>query len=611
MAVVKHTISLLVAAAWLLPATQAAASASGQARAQAQCDFCHNRPPNNVPPAGIAVFQADGNPYSLPGQQDRYVVRIAGGNERAGGFALWASEGFLEPDPQSPNRLQQQQERFQGDTLFEVTHQGRGNANADGNVEWYVLWTPPDDGTTEARLIASGISANANGGTSGDINLHVERTIPIECPDADLDGRQLAGCGGDDCDDTHALSFPGADEICDGRDNDCNNTVDDGFEFNLCPLQDGVCAGSRESCNDNGRQVCGDALYGPGFERNEVSCDGIDNDCDGTLDELLNAPGGTCPAQGVCNQASARCLGQGGWTCDYPDTHERNETRCDQLDNDCDGQTDEGCNCQPGQERACGTDEGDCSAGNQTCAANGNWGPCVGEVRAVEEQCDGRDNDCDAATDEELPGLDCDLRAGVCAGANRRCGGGQGWLPCDASDYGDSYERVESACGDGLDNDCDGTVDDGCPGIDVAEGEGEGDEVDPGEACEPGRARPCGGTSEGACQVNVQICEGNAQWSRCGGGINPVEEICGDGKDNDCDGKIDENEAPGDCAGRGAVGPVDEAPGEDPDDPDLVGDEDDGNRAPVDKVTTDEGLCAVGPVNAPRRGLSIRALLRR
>lgn len=75
-------------------------------------------------------------------------------------------------------------------------------------------------------------------------------------------------------------------EVCDGRDNDCDGFVDeDTIDAPACPLSQGVCGQAAQQCLDGGYvDTCGAATYGPSYEANEQSCDGLDNDCDGVVD---------------------------------------------------------------------------------------------------------------------------------------------------------------------------------------------------------------------------------------------------------------------------------------------------------------------------------------
>ncbi len=93
----------------------------------------------------------------------------------------------------------------------------------------------------------------------------------------------------DDCDDTRASVHPGATETCNGLDDDCDLQADDNLVSTLCPLQSGVCAGSKQTCTGSGGWVCDYGSYSTYYEFEELSCDTLDNDCDTQKDE-----GGVC-----------------------------------------------------------------------------------------------------------------------------------------------------------------------------------------------------------------------------------------------------------------------------------------------------------------------------
>jgi len=171
-----------------------------------------------------------------------------------------------------------------------------------------------------------------------------------ECEPIDYDGD-----GWDwtlDCDEDDPTINPAATEVCDGLDNDCDTYYDEDLTGPLCPYQDGVCTGASHQCGGvSGWSDCNDSTYlawSADYEPSEITCDGLDNDCDGSADEDLTGP--PClKQQGVCAGSTQPCGGASGWlTCDdgtysaWNPNYEPSEITCDGLDNDCDGTPDNG-----------------------------------------------------------------------------------------------------------------------------------------------------------------------------------------------------------------------------------------------------------------------------
>lgn len=189
-------------------------------------------------------------------------------------------------------------------------------------------------------------------------------------------------------------------EICDGRDNDCDGQVDDLPAAVACDTGLlGICGLGSEHCS------AGVAVCIPSAEAYPEACDGLDNDCNGLVDDDVVA-GAECDTGqlGVCAAGSAQCVA-GSWIC-TPLQEPSPAELCDGLDNDCDGMVDEDCCCIPGYAPQCYTgppntvDVGECHMGTQQCTDDCAWGPCEGEQTPQPELCDGLDNDCNGLTDD-------------------------------------------------------------------------------------------------------------------------------------------------------------------------------------------------------------------
>jgi hypothetical protein len=284
------------------------------------------------------------------------------------------------------------------------------------------------------------------------------------CIDRDGDGYGAGpGCAGQDCDDSNDQVHVGAPEVCDGLDNNCDGNIDvNTIDANVdCDTGfDGVCGPGRVQCL-NGVPLC----VADRTQQAEV-CDGLDNDCNGLVDDgpdgeplqqrCYAGPAGT-EGVGVC-QGGVRLCQQGAITDCLGQVVPGIEI-CDGLDNDCDGEVDEG---NPQGGIACTTGlPGVCAPGLSTCM-DGEV-RCVGSVLpdSQAEVCDGLDNNCDGQVDEGFPelGTGCVAGLGVCARPGVViCAPDRAGAPVCSATPGTG--AAEESCSY-VDDNCNGEVDEG------------------------------------------------------------------------------------------------------------------------------------------------------
>jgi len=193
-----------------------------------------------------------------------------------------------------------------------------------------------------------------------------------------------------DCNDGDGDNYPGNSETCDGADENCNNSIDEGFDVDgdgvtTCGT-DGIISSADDDCDDN------DITLYPG---NAELCDGIDQDCDSVADEGLDGDGDgvtSCGPDGTPNTADDDC--DDGDSANFPD----NAEICDGQDNDCDVALDEGTDSDGDGVTTCGAD-GITGNNDDDCDDNDPLN-FPGNIEA----CDADDDDCDGSIDEGFDG---------------------------------------------------------------------------------------------------------------------------------------------------------------------------------------------------------------
>ncbi len=396
--------------------------------------------------------------------------------------------------------------------------------------------------------------------------------LSTACGDKDDSATPVLDADGDgfseelDCDDDDPGVYPGADETCDGLDNDCDGELDEGAGGLWYPDDDddgwGALTGWTEACEQPTGFVAetGDCDDDDDETAPEAAerCDGVDNDCDGSVDEELTEiwyADADSDGYGNPDFSLDACDPGSGWVADSrdcddgdPAVHPDAEELCNGVDDDCDDAVDEEL-AQTWYADADADGYGDPDSSTEACDPGSGWvadsRDCDDGDPAVhpdaEELCNGIDDDCDDATDEDDAADagtwyadDDDDGYGDPSTSAAACSQPSGTV-ANASDCDDADPAVHPAAEEqcnGIDDDCDGTTDED-DAIDAstwyadADADGYGDASAANTACD----QPSGHSTD------------DSDCDDADPAVHPAaDELC-NGVDDDCDGETDETDA--------------------------------------------------------------------
>ena len=350
--------------------------------------------------------------------------------------------------------------------------------------------------------------------------------------DADGDGWTISN---GDCDDENDAVHPGADEVCNGEDDDCDEVVPadesdaDGDGYRIC---DGDCDDDDDEASPGAVEVC----------------NGVDDDCDEGIDEGFDLDGDGFT---VCGEDGE--LGTDDDDCnDDEATLTPTDADADSYSS-CDGDCDDGDDAvYPGADEACNGIDDDCDSVVPTDEAD-----LDGDGYLACEECDDTDPGLDLA---DLDGDGYSTCAGDCDDGdpeqNPSDADGDGVASCDGDcDDSDATLNLQDVDADGSST-CDGDCDDGDATLNLQDSDGDGSTTCDGD-CDDGDAGRHPGATE-ACNGEDDDCDGVAAADEtdadadgimlCAGDCDDADpsvhpgatEVCNGGIDDDCDATTDE-----------------------------------------------------------------------
>ncbi len=373
----------------------------------------------------------------------------------------------------------------------------------------------------------------------------------------DLDGSAATGC-----EYKCNLTNNGV-EICDGLDNDCDGKIDGADDLAADPAVGVVCYGDPDGLcatpahagvsKCQGGQVVCDGMDLLAENGQLETCNNVDDDCDGVVDDSPTDAGSSCGVSAIfpCSLGTNVCMnGQLSCVGAVPPGVET----CNGVDDNCDGTIDKTGNMVPADSiGACNVPPAKPAGATQPCqagmkACQGGQVTCVGSVGPTSQtdQC-GDDSNCDGLLTNQPNFMSDVTHCGNCAtncqmgqvhvivacnmGVCQNLGCEQGYYDLDNNgtcEYACTFVSNQEAC-NGVDDNCNGTVDEGV----IA--------PLPTQVC---GVSPSAMSAQCTSMVSVACTGGTWQCTFpagvCPGGCDPLDEIC-DTLDNDCDGVVNEN----------------------------------------------------------------------
>jgi alpha-tubulin suppressor-like RCC1 family protein len=312
--------------------------------------------------------------------------------------------------------------------------------------------------------------------------------------------------------DSCMAGAPAANDFsCNGSDDDCNGSVDEDYVPVVTTCAAGACASTGISSCVMG--MLRDSCVGSTPAPNDATCDGRDDDCDGDTDEDFAPVAITC-GEGVCLRMGVEQCDDGAVIAScMPGNPGPSDDDCDGLDDDCDGQADQDYESMP---TTCGA--GACASTGETDCVNGvETNSCqAGNNAPSDATCDGVDDDCNGQTDEDYAPVPTSCGVGACARTSTSsCVSGTVRSNCTPG-----TPAANDATCDNVDNDCNGQRDE--------------DYVSQPTSCSNGTCTAAGATScvAGSEQDSCVVPTGD----RDGDGTADCADLCPDDAWNDADG---------------------------------------------------------------------------